>query len=118
MIMYTVKVRNFPDVKETQTKLVYARRHSGPSINSTAKLLPKLISSRRHSCPSINSTAKLLQKLISARKHSGPSINGTLATANTASHYEKNSRGIWFILEIYAATSRLVQEHDMPFVRV
>jgi hypothetical protein len=116
MIMYTFKVRNLPDGKETQTstataklmpklisarrhsgpsinrttkllpKLIYARRHTGPSINGTAELLPKLIYARRHTGPSINGTAELLPKLISARRHTGPSINGTLATANTANH--------------------------------
>jgi hypothetical protein len=68
MIMYTFKVRNFPDVKETQTS------------TATTKLMPKLIFARKHSGPSVNSTAKLQPKLISARRHTGPSINGTLAT--------------------------------------
>jgi hypothetical protein len=102
--MYTFKVRNFPDGKETQTstataklmpKLISARRHSGPSINSTTKLLPKLIYARRHTGPSINGTAELLPKLISARRHTGPSINDTLATANTANHdFTKRTGGV------------------------
>jgi hypothetical protein len=111
MIMYTFKVRNFPDGKETQTstataklmpKLISARRHSGPSINSTTKLLPKLIYARRHTGPSINGTAELLPKLISARRHTGPSINGTLATANTANHdITKRTGGVYGLLEKY-----------------
>jgi hypothetical protein len=105
MVMYTFKVGNFPDGKETQTstataklmpKLISARKHSGPSIDSTTKLLPKLIYARRHSGPSINSAAQLLPKLISARRHTGPSINGTLATANTANHdMTKRTGGVY-----------------------
>jgi hypothetical protein len=111
MIMYTFKVRNFPDGKETQTstataklmpKLISARRHSGPSINSTTKLLPKLIYARRHTGPSINGTAEVLPKLIYARRHTGPSINGTLATANTANHdITKRTGGVYGLLEKY-----------------
>jgi hypothetical protein len=45
----------WPKPKHQQSKLISARKHTDPSINSTAEFLPKLISARQHSGPSINS---------------------------------------------------------------